>query len=152
MKSWKQICSLRLPGCSPLLLLSLLTAPTRKWQNPALQTISEMHIHLVNMEILQKIAQLPETSWISTRTQLQKEEKGQIFPVNIHHTFLHTGFNVDMLNPPQSCPNVLWLFLMFINQPLIYEPISSCSWLEVTAEGAWLLEPIRQSKYRPTCF
>lgn len=59
------------------------------------------------METLQETAQLCETSWISTRTQLQKEEKGQIFLMNIHHTFLHTGFNVDMLSPPQSCPSVL---------------------------------------------
>lgn len=80
------------------------------------------------METLQKIAQLHETSWIPSRTQLQKEEKGLIFLVNIHHAFLNTGFNVHInAQPCTELPKCGLIILRSINQPLLYEPISTCT-------------------------
>lgn len=101
MKSCLQICGLRSPGC-------FLRAGTQKLQTQHLelsQDKTELQIHLTNMGRLQRTAQL-----IPGRTQLQKEEKGQLFPQHPLYIFKNWLCCSDA-QPSTELPKCAWIIV-----------------------------------------
>lgn len=154
MKSCLHICSLRLPGCFPLVLLSFLIAITEKWQNPALWTTS---VKNWNVRTPKNHGNPPENSpalWdqldLYQNTTTKRRKRMNIPCEHPSYIFKH-WFSCSYAQPCRELPTCgLIIFKVHQSATALWTNFQ-LQLVTGNCRRSLISEPMRYLKYRSTC-